>query len=203
MSADFQITGHAGFTDPGPKVTAALVRTMRSWASQYLNDLKSTRLAGNPIHRRSGNLARDWTMTTGITPIGIVSTVATHGAADAYAGLQEHGGTIRPKRAKWLWIPTDENKTSAGVARVTPRQAIQQGGFISMRNRGGPFGGSRTFFGVPQTKGQAKGFGPHIVPLFTLVKQVTVKGNMGAGRLWEFSLPKLEASVAAALDGVI
>lgn len=192
---DFELKGHEGF-DPGAKVTNQLRRAMNSFALTYLSDLVDGRLSGNPIKRRTGNLARDWTTSTTETPVGIVATVKTQGPSNAYAGLQEHGGTITPKNAKWLWIPTRENQTAKGVARLTPRQAIAQGGFIAWNK--GPM-----FFGVPQIKAQSKGMGPHIIPLFVLKKSVKVEGRMGATRLWEFSLPRLESVVSALLQDCV
>lgn len=191
-NVDFTLAGHVGI-DTGTKRTNSLKRAMRTWASTYIDDLKTGRLSGNPINRRTGNLARDWTMRVDETPVGLVATVGTHGLADKYAGLQEYGGTITPKSSKWLWIPTRENQTSKGVARVTPRQAIEQGGFISYKK--GPM-----FFGIPQTKSQGKGMGPHITPLFVLKKSVKVEGRMGATKLWEYSIPRLEAVVGALLQ---
>jgi phage gpG-like protein len=182
-SVDFELAGHQGF-DPGAKITNGLRRAMNSFALTYLDDLKTGRLSGNPIKRRTGNLARDWTTSVTETPVGIVATVKTQGAANAYAGLQEYGGTIRPKNGKWLWIPTRENQTAAGVARTTPRQAIQHGGFIA---KGMYFGRS----------------GKTITPLFSLKKSVTVQGRMGAGQLWERSLPRLESVVSALLQDCV
>lgn len=182
-AVDFELTGHKGF-DPGPKVTNQLRRAMNSFALTYLNDLVTGRLSGNPIKRRTGNLARDWTTSTTETPVGIVATVKTQGTANAYAGLQEYGNTVTPKNAKWLWIPTRENQTAAGVARLTPTQAIERGGFIA----------KGMYFGKQ---------GKQITPLFALKKSVKVEGRMGATRLWESSLPRLENVVSALLQDVI
>lgn len=45
-----------------------------------------------------------------------------------YSRIREFGGTITPKRAKYLTIPTPENRTSGGrEARLTAQQAIAQG----------------------------------------------------------------------------
>jgi hypothetical protein len=129
--------------------------------------------------------------------------VKTQGTANAYAGLQEYGGTITPKNAKWLWIPTRENQTAAGVARLTPTQAIERGGFIA---KGMFFGKGPT---QPIKKSNAGFAGwmhsskAAITPLFVLKKSVKVEGRMGAGKLWEYSLPRLENVVSALLQDVI
>lgn len=192
-TADFTLTGHVGL-DTSAKRTNSLTRVMRAWTTTYLNNLKEGRLSGNPINRRTGNLARDWTMRVDETPVGLVATVGTHGLADKYAGLQEYGGTITPKTSKWLWIPLKANLNGSGVAKLTPRQAIQAGGFISYKKNESP-----VFMGVTGSKSK-RNTNFNTIPLYVLRKSVTIKGRMGATKLWEYSIPRLEATVGAILQ---
>ena len=107
--------------------------------------------------------------------------------------MQEVGGTIKPVNAHWLWIPLEANQTPSGIARVTPRDAINAPHFIRWDAPGGP-----TFFGksiVKQTKKEfSQNFG--IVPLFKLKKSVTLKPRMGAEKLWREEMDGLSADLA-------
>ena len=125
-------------------------------------------------------------VTSEETAVGNVVAIKTHGAADRYAGLQENGGTIRPVNAKWLWIPIAGNLTAKGIARISPRQAIAEHGFI---HKG-------VFFGESPLKSKDE-----VVPLFALKKSVTVRPRMGAASLFQSMLPLLEIGIAAEMQG--
>lgn len=72
--------------------------------------------AQDPLHARTGNLAREWkTERLGIMEFRAVNRLP-------YARILEEGGTIEPKSAKMLAIPIGEGVTSRGVARfASPR----------------------------------------------------------------------------------
>lgn len=180
------------------KFTAGAAKVMREFGHEYLTRLVETHLSGRTgdmgLNRRSGNLARDWVTTVEEKAVGPVLTVKTHGTADKYAGLQERGGTVRPVHAKNLWIPLPANQTPKGVARISPREAIAQGGFISWR-RGG------VFFARPLVKTARKNTTHGLVPLFVLKKSVTVLPRMGAESLFRDMLPLLEIGLLAEAQG--
>ena len=185
----------------GGNIAGPVRDTLNTWGENWISTLVTERMSGNGrgVIPRTGNLRRDWNSLVVNDGSGATLVVASGGTANAYAGLQEYGGTVRATKAKWLWIPTDENKTPVGVARVTPRQAIAQGGFISFKK--GP-----VFFGKPQTKAQAKGMkgmGPHVIPLFVLKKSVYVPARLGARDLWRRSMPDLAANLTATVKGAI
>jgi len=46
--------------------------------------------------------------------VGLVGSGVRTGKRVAYAGIHETGGTITPKRAKWLTIPTESARTKGG-----------------------------------------------------------------------------------------
>ena len=189
-----------------------MFRVMRDWGNQFLDRLVTTRLSKprgsssmDGVSRRSGNLARDFLAVAEETPVGPVVSVRSHGTGDKYAGIQENGGEIKPVNAKWLWIPIAGNVTRNGVARVSPRQAIEAGGFFH----------KNVFFGRPVTK-SSKATGQHlggegykgamfnrgdnIIPLFVLKKSVKVPARMGATSLFQSMLPLLEIGVAAEMQ---
>lgn len=92
-----------------------------------------------------------------------------------YAKIQEFGGVVRPKKAKWLTIPLDANMTQAGVTKLSARRAIAKGAFFwrpgDEANEGDA---SRLFIRDPD--GQL---------LFVLVKKVKIpKGRLGFFKTW-------------------
>lgn len=56
---------------------------------------------GSPPNRQTGNLSRS------IQPHLVAPGVVRVGANERYARIHELGGVIRPKRAKYLWIPVN------------------------------------------------------------------------------------------------
>ncbi len=66
------------------------------------------------LARRTGTLARSWKVVVvgdGLDLTGVLFTNVP------YAAIHEFGGTIRPRRGKWLWIPARTLLTPAGVFR--------------------------------------------------------------------------------------
>ena len=182
------------------RVRAARDGAVNSFMLQYLTRLQTERLNGDPIKRRTGNLANQWTTTHIATAdsnkFGVKSLAGLDQNGVGYSLLQEHGGDITPKNAKYLWIPIADNLTGAGVPRMTPTQAIQAGGFIAWNK--GPI-----FFGVDQKGRSKKSGGLRLHPLFVLKKSVHVEGRMGGTALWESMLPDLKADALARIKEAI
>ncbi len=69
-----------------------------------------TQLSGDPLHRRTGSLARSVVggafMTNGVPSIRVG---IFRGPALAYANIQEFGGTVRPVNAKALAMPVNDD----------------------------------------------------------------------------------------------
>ncbi len=81
-----------------------------------------------------------------------------------YANIHETGGTIRPKHAKKLAIPTRFVKTKTGAGRGNkPRD--YKNTFIKRTKKGGLY--------IFQKKGKGKG----IIPLYKLVDEVKIKAT--------------------------
>ncbi len=188
MSAEvsFEVTKIPDFSKMAQVIRDGVRKEFLGWGNDYLSLLVKTRMSGAPgVNRRTGNLSRDWVVEDSSTNDGASVTVKSQGAANAYAGMLERGGTITPKKAKALWIPLPGNLDGRGVARLTPTQAWQAGGFI----RDG------VFYRKPIIKSQAKGMGPHIVPLFVLRRSVTIKPMLGATALFQSRLPALKEAI--------
>jgi hypothetical protein len=196
MSVEFYAEPLPDFVRVGARMHAGMANAAKLWGLAYLSALVKTRLSGRPgLNRVTGNLQRDWIVdSTAGDEISV--KVETQGVANAYAGIQERGGVIRPVKSKFLWIPTEANRTPSGAPRISPTEAIQRGGFINYKR--GP-----VFFAKPMTKSTKKTLVTHgLVALFVLKKQVTIPARMGATALFRARLPGLtESMTKAAMEG--
>ena len=189
MSAEFTIDGVPDFRAIEARIRRNMVNASQTWAGAFLRSLVKERLSGRPgLNRRTGNLSRDW--VTDVTESGgqLAVEVKTQGVANAYAGIHEDGGTIRPTKSKYLWIPLKGNLTPSGVARISPREAIGTGNLFIQWNKG-PIAYMR--------RRMARGW--HLEPLFVLKKSVTIPARMGAGIHFRSKLPDLSSSLAESM----
>lgn len=170
--------------------------------------LKIERMSGRPgVNRRSGNLATGWNVLT-ISTNKTIETVnwlagpaAEKDGKHGYGWVQENGADIVPVNGRYLWIPTEENMTATGIARISPTEAIERGGFFA---KGVFFGktvtktqkaSSRALKGAVGYKGHIFEGGEKIVPLFILKTKVHVDPRLGATDLWNSMIPDLEAGL--------
>jgi len=181
----------------GQKFLRRAQLVMDAHGQQYISDLKTSRLSGNPIRARTGNLKRSFKARTYQSALlgGIILDVEPIGPGSRYAPLQEFGGVVRPTKARNLWIPIAGNVTSAGVARITPTEAISRGGYYTKNRRGDGL----IFWGSPLLKRSNE----RSVPLFVLKKSVYVPGRMGANTLWQLSGIRLVNSLDAAASSIL
>lgn len=100
-----------------------------------------------------------------------------------YARIQEYGGTIKPKKAKFLAIPLNAVKTAAGVARFSPREAAAAGYPHTFVRSGVLFGKQ----------------GDQVVPLFALRRSVTLPARPYMRPALEAMRPKIEEGIRAAV----
>lgn len=108
-----------------------------------------------------------------------------------YAQIQEDGGTVVPTHGQFLAIPLDAAKTPAGVARFAPRDAVANGYDRTFIEDGIIFGakwnGSRNDF----------------VPLFKLVRSVTIPAHHFVRDAFKKMQPKIEAEINAAVKRAV
>lgn len=155
---------------------------MRNWAMEtWRQAIKSRMSGGSGVNRRTGNLARDWVVEAKEGTTGPEVSMYTQGTANSYAGILEHGGTVTPKNGKYLWVPILSNMTGKGVSRLSPKQAIDAGGFVLKRDGKNPL-----FCAVS---------GKQLEPLFALVQSVTVQPKLKMGDFFQSRLPILEAAL--------
>jgi len=149
---------------------------LQDFADNWLSSFVSSNLSGDPLNRRTGNLAADWNTSAMIIGDEILVKVASTSLSDGgtgYAAAHEYGAEIVPVNARHLWIPTFENQTAKGVARISPTEAIEAGGFFT----------HNAFFARPLVnRGNRSDI--ELVPLFWLVDHVSIPATMGARESW-------------------
>lgn len=176
----------------GSQFAPTATREMGRFGQEWVSKLVTQRLSGRPgLNRRTGNLARSFKSRAYQSAVlgGVVLDVQPEGPGSEYASIHEFGGIVRPVHSKYLWIPIGDNLTSKGVARLTPTQARERGGFIinSRRSVGG-----KVFMGYSTTKaGRKKAGADNVVPLFALKPWVMVPPRLRARALWSSSMPSL------------
>lgn len=174
---------------------ATLKPIFQQFGQEYNAALITQNLSGRHgdmgLNRVTGNLAGGWNTATTEDSSGLSVTnwvtgpaADTHGGSHGYAWAQEYGAVVRPVKAKRLWIPTAQNRTAAGAARMTPTEAIQRGAFIR---------GNAVFIAS----------GKRLNLLFILKKEVTIKPRMGATSIFKERVPMLERSILFAAGNLL
>lgn len=143
-------------------------KRMLSFHRRFMSEFKRTKFrnAKSAVQTRSGSLVRSFNSEARGSDINTL-TVESFSAGNPYARIQEEGGTITPKKT-WLTIPLDAARTASGVARGNARSFTD------------------TFFIMTKKKKLllVQKRGDEIVPLFILVKKVTLKPRLGFVRMW-------------------
>ncbi len=160
------------------RFTKALKVDGQEWegkmAKRFRAPLPLGRNKNRTLHNRTGALRRSiGSRVSQPTSVHARVTMALRvfSAGVPYARIQEFGGVITPKRAKYLTIPLDANMTQAGVTKLSARQAINKGGFFATSKKGNLL--------IRDSEG---------VPLFVLKKKVKIpKGRLGFFKTWRDS----------------
>jgi hypothetical protein len=148
---------------------------------------------------RSGNLRRN--IAGIVRPMGAdgLDLVLTNdgrlgGGAPPYASLQHDGGTIVPKRAKWLAIPAEANKTKAGDSRGGPRTM----GDLSFQPT------KRADLAMLVRRARGKGSSkmrPEV--MFWLRKRVSIPATRYLAKAWEAVPGEVEKALGDAIDRAV
>lgn len=135
-------------------------------------------------------------------------TLLAYSAGKPYARIQEFGGTITPKRGRFLTIPTAGNLTPAGVTRFPSardfiethpgetfflRPKANPGSLLLMWQKPNP--ASRKSSGV-KGKGEA-------IPMFFLTKKVTIPPRLGLRKTWASLAPERRKAIGEALQRAV
>lgn len=137
---------------------------------------------GGLVGRRTGNLARSLMELVTVTEDGVTGELWPDDAKVAYGAIQEDGGTLIPKNAKYLTIPLEAMLTGVGVARGTARQVIESpeafgygGTFFAKGILFGKLG--KTAKGNRRWRRGGSGEQTTVIPLFALKTSVTIPGR--------------------------
>ncbi|MEL6716137.1 MAG: hypothetical protein AAFP86_20310 [Planctomycetota bacterium] len=129
----------------------------------------------NRLRSRTGALRRSWRQRSRGTGLDLRLIVSIGNARTAaYARIQEEGGTIRPKRSRYLTIPLRANYTPAGRLRVESAAAARRDPSIQTFVRRSKRGNLIIF-----RKGRQRSKPDAIEPIFVLKQQVKVPARLG------------------------
>ena len=156
----------------GDRVTSALIAGLNESLIRTQRYIQEEKLSGQRLAVRTGALRRSITATSPIKgPNGITGSV---GPADdtvaKYAAIQEFGGTIRPKKSKYLAIPLPAARTASGaiMGKYNVRD-LRTLDLTVIRSKAG------NLLLVQRAKGGGKK--ASIVPLFVLKREVHITGK--------------------------
>lgn len=146
---------------------------------------------------RTGNLRRSILGTATVEPSGALAvSLRAGGGAKAvkYARIQELGGTVTPKRGRYLRIPLKAAKTAAGVDRYAGplRQALP--GLFVIRAKSG-----KLFLVRPKGRGKSRG----LEFLYLLVEKSTIPARPYLRPSMDDVAQSLKTNMGAALSAAI
>jgi len=152
-----------GIINDGLNVTANQVGI--DFERRFKKDrMKRSSDAIDGLRTRTGNLSQKFTRA--VISEGNTRTLALGFSGVPYARIHEFGGTIRPKRAKWLTIPVGPALTASGVARGPARSFNLK--FVPV---------SKAFALLVGTAGKGKKAAEAV--FFVLVKSVKLRPRLG------------------------
>lgn len=122
-------------TGPGVRQTPALAQALRQFpeegAGAVSSRLRTTtgefkrrmqeRSSTGPLFRRSGRAFNSWSNNVGGSKLSDITGVV--GSFVFYMRDHDVGGTFRPRKALWFWVPVGPNLNAKRRARVSVKQA--------------------------------------------------------------------------------
>jgi hypothetical protein len=167
----------------GPRLREQLRHEVEEGAGDLRESVKARVRAD--FQRHTGDLERSIVASEVETSAHAIS--ARVGSNEAYARIQEEGGTIKPREAQFLAIPLSAMLTGRGVARARARRVVADPG---------RFGYASTFFAHQLLFGRDSEGG--IKPLFALRRQVTLTGRHYFDHAYKDSASALQERLAGA-----
>ncbi len=164
------------------EVTTRLTKRAREFVQRVFPRARLS--GGEGLKNRTGALRRSFNVTSKGGDLN--SWHMAEFTTSPYAKIHEHGGTIRPKSAKYLAIPLAAAKAKSGDLR------------------GGPRSFTNTFFAKSKAGNlilfQNQGKGKKPLPLFVMKKQVTLKPRLGFFEEWTSNQKKRISDIAKGID---
>jgi len=157
----------------GKHLEVGLKKGLEKGLDAFHELFQDTRLRGRPgLRVRTGNLLQSFHhRVTGST---LDTITGRYGTNSSYAAKHEFGGKITPKKAKFLTIPLDDNKTAAGVARMDASTVIDTFAYHAFLPAANP---PNLVLVAGQDEASAK-------PMFVLVKSVTIPKRLHLFKTW-------------------
>lgn len=168
-------------------VASTLMRAMQDIGNRLTRSVIVDQLSGQTLHARTGNLKRSpRQQITAADRTAAVRVDFDPGRAP-YGAIHETGGTIRPKRSRFLAIPLDAAKTGAGVSRFGAREVMANPQAFGYKHC---FVAKGVIFGVMAGAVKDRRGMVGTVPLFALKSSVTLperaplRKTLDANRGW-------------------
>lgn len=118
-----------------PEIHAAVLGSLKTWGTELAGYIKESKLSGDPLHRRSGDLSRSvvpYLKDSGTT----VEGGAGAGAGIPYARIHEYGGTITAKNAPYLCFQTQDGRWHKVKSVVMPERSYMRTSFREQASEG-------------------------------------------------------------------
>jgi hypothetical protein len=148
----------------------------------FIQTMARAQLRGRPgLNRRTGTLARAFNRAVFDEGGRVTLRVWVDSSAAAYAFMQEKGGTITPKKGKYLAIPIGAAVTRAGVSRHSSPREVD--GLRFMQKKGG-----QPFLGKVE--------GGKVVAYFLLRKKVTIPARLGMEKTFRELAPMVYPAIS-------
>lgn len=125
----------ARLRDMGPQIQAAVVGAMKTWGSELTAYIHESKLSGDPLHQRSGDLKR--AVVAYFNEEG--STVEGGSKVRSgipYAHIHEYGGTITAKNAPYLTFKTLDGRWHRVKSVVMPERSYMRTSFREQAQEG-------------------------------------------------------------------
>ena len=118
-----------------PRIHAAVKGSLDAWSTELSAYIKESKLSGDPLHRRSGDLSRSvvpYRRDSGTT----IEGGAGAGAGIPYAKIHEYGGTITARNAPYLCFQTADGRWHKVKSVVMPERSYMRTSFREQSAQG-------------------------------------------------------------------
>lgn len=138
------------------------------------------RAYADKLQRRRGSLANAYAVTTrpSASRLEMVAGIRSGLPGSSYARIQEFGGTVRPKRGKYLTVPLPAALTGSGA--LSGRYRIRRSGSRYVTDAGPTF----IFKSKRGNLIVAVKQGANVKPIYVLRRQVTIRPRFGFFDAW-------------------
>ncbi len=193
----------ATLSQASAQVGVRLAKRMLPIGSRLHQLVVRGKLSGDPLHKRTGTLQRSVqsaannNQATTVTPDRVETRIWFDPAKAPYGAMLEYGGTILPKRSRFLAIPLGAMKTAAGVSRGTAREVMANPTAFGFKHA---FVAKGVIFGY---QGHGKRGMVTTVPLFALKSRVVIPEFAPLRKTLADSREWIAQEVAAATGEVV